>query len=94
MPVNHSLYLMFNVPLRWEKNPKYLMINWNCTRAHYIPVGSWTMAKEGSKRVVIAAMKDTPQITAEIAGTISGKFLQPHLIYADKHQGCCHLLSS
>ena len=31
---------------------------------HYVPVSSWTMAKEGSKRVEICGMDDKRQITA------------------------------
>lgn len=34
-----------------EDIPFDLIINWDQTGLHYVPVGSWTMDKEGSKRV-------------------------------------------
>ena len=71
-----------------EEIPKDLVINWDHTGIHYVPVGSWTMAKEGSKRVEITGIEDKRQITAVFAGTMSGKFLPPQLIYAGKTPRC------
>ena len=41
-----------------EDIPFDLIINWNQTGIHYVPVGSWTIDKEGSKRVEIAGVDD------------------------------------
>lgn len=71
-----------------EEIPRDLIINWDHTGVHYVPVGSWTMAKEGSKRVEIAGIEDKRQITAVLAGTMSGKFLPPQVIYAGKTPRC------
>ena len=71
-----------------EEIPKDLVINWDHTGIHYVPVGSWTMAKEGSKRVEITGIEDKRQITAVFAGTTSGKFLPPQVIYAGKTPRC------
>ena len=47
-----------------EDIPLDLIINWDQTGMHYIPVSSWTIAKEGSKRVEICGTDDKRQITA------------------------------
>ena len=41
-----------------------LIINWNHTGIHYVPVSNWTLAEEGSKRGEIAGADDKRQITA------------------------------
>ena len=52
--------------------PHELIINQ--TGFHYVPVGSWTMDKEGAKRVEIAGVDDKRQITAVLAGSLSGDY--------------------
>ena len=64
-----------------EEIPNDLIINWDQTGIHYIPVGSWTMEKEGAKRVEITAVDDKRQITAVFSGSLTGDFLPPQLIY-------------
>ena len=71
-----------------EEIPKALVINWDHTGIQYVPVSSWTMAKEGSKRVEIAAISDKRQITAVFANTMSGDFLPPQIIYSGKTTKC------
>ena len=46
------------------------------------------MAEEGSKRVEIAGKDDKRQLTAVLAGSMSGKFLPPQLIYQGKAMRC------
>ena len=58
-----------------EDIPEGLIINWDQTGIHYVPVSNWTMAKEGSKRVEIAGADHKRQITAVFGGTMSGDFL-------------------
>ena len=60
-----------------EEIPFDLFINWDQTGIHYVPVGSWTMDKEGSKRGEIAGVDDKRQITAVFAGSLTGDFLPP-----------------
>ena len=67
-----------------EEIPGNLVINWDQTGIHYVPVSSWTMAKEGSKRVEIMGVDDKRQITAVFGGTATGDFLPPQLIYKGK----------
>ena len=58
-----------------------LIINWDQTAIKYIPVSTWTIADEGSKRVEIVGADDKRQITAVFAITPLGDFLAPQLIY-------------
>ena len=64
--------------VKMEDIPFDLIINWDQTGIHYVPVGSWTMEKEGSKRVEIIGVDDKRQITAVFAGFLTGDF---QLIY-------------
>ena len=67
-----------------EEVPPCLVINWDHTGLKYVPVSSWTMAKEGSKKVLIAGIEDKRQITAVFA-------LPPQLIYKGKTTACLPL---
>ena len=71
-----------------EEIPPELIINWDHTGIHYVPVGNWTQAKKGSTRVEVAGSEDKRQITAVFAGTKSGQFLPPQIIYAGKTKKC------
>ena len=64
--------------------PGELVINWDQTGIHYVPISSWTMAKKGSKRVEIPGSDDKRQITGVFGGTMAGDFLPPQLIYQGK----------
>jgi len=64
-----------------EEIPDDLVVNWDQTGLHYVPVSDWTMEKVGAKRVEIVGANDKRQITAVLAGTISEEFLPPQLIY-------------
>ena len=68
--------------------PHELIINWDQTGIHYVPVGSWTMDKEGAKRVEIVGVDDKRQITAVLAGSLSGDYLPPQLIYKGTTRRC------
>ena len=48
------------------------------------------MKKQGSKRVEIVALDDKHQITTVFAGTLTGDFLPPQLIYQGTTQQCLH----
>ena len=72
------------VIIEMEEIPGDLVINWDQTGIHYVPVSSWTMAKAGSQRVEIAGIDDKRQITAAFGGTSTGEFLPIQLIYKGK----------
>ena len=71
-----------------EEVPPALVVNWDHTGLKYVPVSSWTMAKEGSKRVEISGIDDKRQITAVFAVTLDGSFLPIQLIYCGKSRAC------
>ncbi len=71
-----------------EEIPSQLVINWDHTGINYVPVSNWTMAKEGSKRIEIFGKDDKWQITVVFAGTMSGDFLYPQILYAGKTPQC------
>ena len=79
--VKEKFLFDMKVVVEMEEIPHDLIINWDQTGIHYIPVGSWTMEKEGAKRVEITAVDDKRQITAVFAGSLTGDFLPPQLIY-------------
>ena len=71
-----------------DEIPDDLVINWDQTEIHYVPVSSWMMEKEGSKRIEIVASDDKWQLTAVFAGTLAGDFLPPQLVYKGKTTRC------
>ena len=71
-----------------EEIPQELIINWDQTGIKYVPVDTWTMEKEGSKRVQVIGADDKRQITAVFAGTVAGEFLPPQLIYQGTTTRC------
>ena len=60
------------VVMEIEEIPPELVINWDQTSIHYVPVSSCTMAKLGSKRVEIASIDDKRQTTAVFGGSMAG----------------------
>ena len=71
-----------------DEIPGDMIVNFDQTGIHYIPVMPWTMEKEGVKRVEIIAKDDKRQITAVFAGTYTGNFLPPQVIYQGKTPRC------
>jgi len=67
-----------------DEIPPALVINWDQTAIQYVPTSSWNMEEEGARRVEIAGKDDKRQITAGLAGTMSGEFLPPQFMRA-KH---------
>ena len=67
-----------------EDIPCELITNWDHTALHYVPVSSWTMEKKGSTRVPIAGIDDKRQVTTILAGSLTGDFLPPQVIYQGK----------
>ena len=61
--------------IEMEEIPEDLVMNWDQTGIHNVPVSSYTMEKEGAKRVELVGIDDKWQITAVFAGTMAGHFL-------------------
>ena len=71
-----------------EEVPSSMILNWDHTGLKYVPVSSWTIAKQGSKKVSIAGVDDKRQITGVFTITLDGQFLPPQLIYQDTTSAC------
>ena len=63
---------------------KELFINWDQT----VPTSDWTMEKRGTKVVPIANTDDKRVLTAVLAVTASGEYLNPQLLYKGKTERC------
>ena len=86
--VKKEYLLDIKLIISMDEIPGDLVINFDQTGIHYIPVSDWTMAEEGSKRVEITGKDDKRQLTAVFAGAMSGEFLPPQLIYQGKTTRC------
>ena len=86
--VKAQFLLDIKVICEMDEIPFDLVINWDQTGIHYVPVGSWTMEKQGAKRVEIVAVDDKRQITAVFTGSLTGDFLPPQLIYKGTISRC------
>lgn len=75
-----KILLDIKAVVEMEDIPFDLIINWDQTGIRYVPVGSWTM--------VIAGVDDKRQITAVFAGSLTGNFLSPQLIYKETTHRC------
>ena len=71
-----------------EEIPAQLILNWDQTGIKIIPTSSWTMEKEGSKRIEVVGVDDKRLITAVFCGTLVGDFLPVQLIYKGKTDHC------
>jgi hypothetical protein len=69
--------------------PKKLIVNWDQTAIHYIPVGNYTMEERGASNVPVSGMDDKREFTAVLAGAADGTFLPPQLIF-DGLTDRCH----
>ena len=70
-----------------------LVINFISTR-QYVPMSSWTLEKEGSKRVAIVGKDNKQQITAVTGCSMSGDVLPFQLIYEGKTSQCLPSLAA
>ena len=86
--VKMQFLLDIQANVEMEEIPHDLVINWDQIGIHYVPVGTWTMEKEGAKMVEITAMDDIQQITAVFSGSLSGGFLPPQLICKGTTRRC------
>jgi len=68
--------------------PTELVINWDQTGINYVPISSWTMEQEGTKRVKVIGKDDKQQLTALFACSMSEDFLPIQLVYQGKTMKC------
>ena len=53
-----------------------------------MPSLNWTLEQQGAERVEIAGLNDKRQVTATLAGTLSGKLLPLQILYQGKTERC------
>ena len=68
--------------------PSQLVINWDQAGVKLVPSSNWTLEQEGAERVEIARLNDKRQVTATLAGTLSGKLLPLQILYQGKTERC------
>ena len=71
-----------------EEIPPELILNWDQTGIKIVPSATWTMTRQGEKRVEMIGVNDKRQITAVFCGTVLGDFLPVQLIYKGKTSRC------
>ena len=77
-----ELYLLdIKNVVQMDEIPPDLIVNWDQTGIHYVPVSSWTMEACGSKRVEIVSQDDKRQITVVFAASLTGELLPLQLVY-------------
>ena len=74
--------------VRMEEIPEDLILNWDQTAMKLVPSSSWTMEKKGTKRVKISGVDYKRQITALLAGSMTGELLPLQLIFKGSTKKC------
>ena len=69
--------------------PPELILNWDQTDIKIVPSSTWTMGRQGVKRVETIGATDKHQITAVFCGSLTCDFLPVQIIYKRKTE-CCH----
>ena len=57
---------------------KDMIVNWDQTGVNYVPISSWTMEEEGSKRI---SKDDKRQLAVLFVGSLSRELLPIQVIY-------------
>ena len=71
-----------------EEIPAELILNWDQTGIKIVPSSTWTMERQGSKRVEAVGINDKRLITAVFCGSLVGDFLPIQVIYKGKTPRC------
>jgi hypothetical protein len=69
--------------------PDCLIINFDQTGIHIIPVGKYTMERQGAKQVELTGIDDKRQVmTGLLSITLTGDFMPPQILYKGKTEQC------
>ena len=74
--------------VKMEEVPPQLVLNWDQMGLNLVPASTWTMERQGTKRVRINGFKDKQMITGVFCGNLIGEFLPMQLIYGGKTKRC------
>lgn len=81
---------LYNVltTIEMEEIPPELVLNFDQTGIKIVPCNTWTMEKQGSRRVEVAGANDKRLITAIFCGSLVGDFLPVQVVYKGKTAHC------
>ena len=65
-----------------------LVINWDQTGIKIVSSSTWTMDRQGSRRIEVAGVGDKRMITVIFAGSLVEDFLRVQVIYQGKTNRC------
>ena len=71
-----------------EEIPAELILNCDQMGIKMVPSATWTMERQGDKRVEMTGVNDKCQITAVFCGSLVGDFLPVQLMYKGKTPRC------
>jgi len=66
--IKKNYLLDTEVVVAMDEIPVELIVNFNQTGIHYVPMSDWMMVEEGAKRVELVGQDDKRQLTAAFAG--------------------------
>lgn len=72
-----------------EEIPPEMIINWDHTGIHYVPVGNWTQAEKGSKRVEVAGSEDKDKLLQYLQEQDLVNFYRHKLFMLEKQRNVC-----
>ena len=67
-----------------EEIPTEVILNWDQTGIKIVLSSTWTMERQGSKRVEAVGVNDKCLITTVFCGSLVGDFLPVQIIYKGK----------
>ena len=73
--LKEQFLLEINHVIVMDEIPADLVINFDQTALHFVPVSEWTMEAEGTKRIEVVGKDDKRQLTAVLGGSMAGEFL-------------------
>ena len=68
--------------------PPSLIINWDQTAIHLVPVSGWTVNMQGEKSIPIAGLDDKREVMVVLAVTMAGEYFPPQILYQGKTEIC------
>lgn len=77
-----------------EEIPPELILNWDQTGIKIVPSSTWTMERQGTKRVDLVGAGDKRLITAVFCGSLVGDFFANSSNLQARQHGAIHAMSS
>lgn len=65
----------------------FLVINWDQTAIHLVPVSGWIKKRQREKSIPMPALDDEKEITVVLTVTHAEGYLLPQMLYQSKIEG-------